>query len=261
MKKKQLVIALAIIGVLCAAFLGSGDYAVKTNMSEPSNSLSTVNENGLKPAEIAPGASESEKAVKKTADNSADKTVEKTDQPPVSAAPSPASRDRYLTDPVPAGKPQPVEWRDAAVNNDKKLTCTLTVSCATILDNMQHFNKDKLEVLPEDGIIYPRQTVIFYEGESVFNILQREMKKKKIHLEFEATPVYNSNYIEGINNLYEFDCGELSGWIYKVNGWLPNYGCSRYMLQDGDIIEWLYTCDLGRDVGEERLAGFQGRGK
>ena len=62
--------------------------------------------------------------------------------------------------------------------------------------------------------------------------------------------MYNSHYIEGINNLYEFDCGELSGWMYSVNGWYPNYGCSRYQVQDGDVIEWHYTCDLGEDLGQ-----------
>ncbi len=67
-------------------------------------------------------------------------------------------------------------------------------------------------------------------------------------MEFEDTPIYNSAYIEGIANLYEFDCGELSGWMYKVNGWFPNYGCSRYQLKAGDKVEWVYTCDLGVDV-------------
>ena len=68
-------------------------------------------------------------------------------------------------------------------------------------------------------------------------------------LEFENTPIYNSAYIEGIGNLYEFDCGELSGWMYQVNGWFPNYGCSRYQLKEGDQVQWVYTCDLGADVG------------
>ena len=62
----------------------------------------------------------------------------------------------------------------------------------------------------------------FYEGETVFHVLLRETKKNKIHFEFVNTPVYNSAYIEGIGNLYEFDCGELSGWMYCVNGWYPN---------------------------------------
>lgn len=159
-------------------------------------------------------------------------------------------KDKYLTDPVPEGKPVPVEPQDTKVT-DKSMTCTLSVSCATILDNMKDLDKEKIELVPEDGVIFKATEVTFYEGESVFNVLQREMKKNKIHMEFVNTPLYNSAYIEGINNLYEFDCGELSGWMYKVNGWFPNYGCSRYQLKEGDVIEWVYTCDLGRDVGDQ----------
>lgn len=60
-------------------------------------------------------------------------------------------------------------------------------------------------------------------------------------------------YVEGINNLYEFDCGQLSGWMYNVNGWFPNYGCSKYTVQDGDVINWVYTCNLGKDVGDNSM--------
>ncbi len=158
-------------------------------------------------------------------------------------------KDKYLTDPVPAGKPIPVEWQDVEIDTNTVYHCKLSVHCNTILDNMDIFNKDKMEVLPLDGVILPLTEVEFYKGESVFNVLLREMKRHKIHMEFVMTPMYNSVYIEGIHNLYEFDTGELSGWMYKVNNWFPNYGASRYQLKDGDIVEWVYTCDLGRDVG------------
>ena len=68
-------------------------------------------------------------------------------------------------------------------------------------------------------------------------------------MEASFTPMYNSYYIKGINNLYEFDCGDGSGWMYRVNGWYPNYGVSRYALRDGDVIEFRYTCELGDDIG------------
>lgn len=158
-------------------------------------------------------------------------------------------KDKYLTDPVPTGKPKPVEWQDVTIEKDTPLSASLSVTAKTILNNMHLFNEDKLEVLPADGVIYSKQTVTFYQGESVFDVLLREMKANKIHMEFVMTPIYNSHYVAGINNLYEFDCGELSGWMYKVNGWFPNYGASRYQLQDGDVIDWVYTCDLGRDIG------------
>lgn len=157
-------------------------------------------------------------------------------------------KDKYLTDPVPEGKPLPVEPQDATIS-DKALSCTISISCSTILEHMAWLDPEKVELVPEDGWILEPTTVTFYEGESVFNVLLRTCKQNKIHMEFENTPIYNSAYIEGINNLYEFDCGQLSGWMYKVNEWFPNYGCSRYQLKDGDVICWVFTCDLGVDVG------------
>lgn len=157
-------------------------------------------------------------------------------------------KDKYLTSAVPKGKPIPVEPEDVEISSSE-YTCYLTIKCDSILDNLEWLDPEKVELIPEDGIIFPRTEVAFYDGESVFNILSREMKKNKIHMEFVNTPMYNSAYIEGIHNLYEFDCGELSGWMYKVNEWFPNYGCSRYLLKENDDIVWVYTCNLGIDVG------------
>lgn len=99
-------------------------------------------------------------------------------------------------------------------------------------------------------------TVTFSEGESVFDVLQRTCRERGIHMESSWTPIYNSAYVEGIANLYEFDVGSQSGWMYKVNGWFPNYGCSRYALQQGDEICWMYTCvGLGEDIGGGYAAG------
>ncbi|MEL7650126.1 MAG: DUF4430 domain-containing protein [Sedimentibacter sp.] len=137
----------------------------------------------------------------------------------------------------------------------KELKCTLSVDCKTILDNMDRLNPEKEDILPEDGIIYGAREVVFYQGETVFDVLLREMKNNRIHMEYSMNPLYNSDYIEGIGNFYELDCGELSGWVYLVNGKSPNYGSSQYKLSENDVIQWRYTCDLGRDVG----AAFDGK--
>ena len=158
-------------------------------------------------------------------------------------------KDKYNTDPVPEGKPKPVEPEEQEVQKEKKYTCTFSIECSTILNNLEQLDPEKLEMVPSGGVILKKTTVTFYEGESVFDVLQRLCKEKGIHLESSWTPIYNSAYIEGIHNLYEFDCGALSGWMYKVNGWYPNYGCSRYQLKAGDTVEWRYTCDLGNDIG------------
>ena len=131
------------------------------------------------------------------------------------------------------------------------MACTVSISCQTLAEQPEKLKAEKRELVPEDGWLLEPETVEFYEDESVFDVLLRETKNHKIHMEYSETPLYQSAYIEGIGNLYEFDAGETSGWVYSVNGWFPNYGCSQYKLADGDVIEWSYTYELGRDVGAE----------
>ena len=164
-------------------------------------------------------------------------------------------KDQYMTDPIPEGKPDPVELQDTTVDTATTHTCTFSISCETILDNMDKCVESKRFLVPADGIIFPTTEVEFSEGESVFDVLQRVCRDNAIHMESSWTPLYNSAYIEGIGNLYEFDAGSLSGWMYAVNDWFPNYGCSLYQVQDGDVIRWVYTCDLGADVGGGQAAG------
>ena len=129
---------------------------------------------------------------------------------------------------------------------------SIQIRCDTILGNMDDLTPGKAEFVPSNGIILPMVEVPFYENETVFEVLNRICKKANIQIEYSWTPLYGSYYIEGINHLYEFDCGEQSGWMYKVNEWFPNYGCSSYYVEDGDIIVWCYTCNgLGLDVGCE----------
>ncbi len=129
-------------------------------------------------------------------------------------------------------------------------TCTIQIRCGTILDNMGNLTAGKDRYVPSNGIILATSSVEFTDGETVFDVLKRVCSYAGIQLEYSYTPLYESYYIEGINNLYEFDCGPQSGWMYKVNGWFPNYGCSGYKLKDGDNIVWTYTCNgLGADVG------------
>ncbi|MBQ4516753.1 MAG: DUF4430 domain-containing protein [Clostridia bacterium] len=134
-----------------------------------------------------------------------------------------------------------------ATDYSEKLYCTLSVSCKSVLDNIEKLKDSKKEIIPENGIIFAETKVEFFENESVFDVLNREMKNNKIQFEFVQTPMYNSVYIEGIGNLYEFDCGDTSGWLYRVNGIKPNFGCSQYQLKNGDKVEIYYSCNFFED--------------
>lgn len=143
-----------------------------------------------------------------------------------------------------------VEQSTEGEEETSSLTCTIKIVCDTILDNMENLTAGKEGYVPSSGTILGTTSVSFSEGETVFEVLQRVCDSADIQLEYSYTPMYESYYIEGINHLYEFDCGNESGWMYKVNGWFPNYGCSQYTLEDGDTIVWCYTCNgLGADVG------------
>lgn len=145
------------------------------------------------------------------------------------------------------------EWEQTEIQEQsetKTSQCTIEIRCDTVLDNMENLSDGKEAYIPENGCILSSSTVDFTEGETVFDILERVCSYAGIQLEYSWSPVYDSYYIEGMNHLYEFDCGNESGWMYKVNGWYPNYGCSAYTLNDGDAIVWTYTCNgLGADVG------------
>lgn len=137
-------------------------------------------------------------------------------------------------------------------NEGTQNLCTITIRCDTVFDNLEKLAEAKIPYVPENGEILPVTTVEFTPGETVFDVLNQVCQAADIQIEYSWTPLYDSYYIEGINHLYEFDCGVESGWMYKVNDWFPNYGCSAYELQGGEEIVWCYTCvGLGADVGEE----------
>ena len=135
----------------------------------------------------------------------------------------------------------------------ESMTVTMSIRCDTILKNYNDLDKQlrSENFVPADGVILPTTKYVLREGDTVFSVFDRAVRHEHIQTEYQGADAnrYGTVYIQGINYLYEFSCGPLSGWMYRVNGEFPNKGCSDYKLSDGDFIEWVYTCDLGRDVG------------
>lgn len=147
------------------------------------------------------------------------------------------------------------------------VTCTIEIECKTILNNLGNLRPEKKAFLPKDGYILKETTVSVAEGSTVFDVLKLVCKqntcpekctycrKSGIQLEYIYTPGYDSEYIRGIHQLYEKDCGTQSGWMYSVNGVFPNYGVNKYTVKNGDNIKLRYTCNgFGEDLG----ASFMG---
>ncbi len=215
-------IALAVGGVLVAVLLavllwrmGGAPEGEPLPSPEPSLSVSAV----------------------PTPEASASPTPEASASPSASPAPGPEAEPSPTASPT----PQPSEAPAA-------LSCSISIRCDTILDNLDLLDPEKTELVPSGGVLLSLSEVTFEEGESAFDLLKRVCQDEGVHLEFSITPGYGSAYIEGIGNLYEFDCGERSGWLYQVNGQAPDRACSEYLLQTDDKVEFLYSCDWGQDL-------------
>lgn len=149
---------------------------------------------------------------------------------------------------APESNPQPEPPK--AQPDDSQITCTMTIRCDSILEHMEDLVPEKQPLIPADGILYTGKDLTIEAGSTVFDLLAREVRDAKLHMEFSRSALYDSVYVEGIGNLYEFDCGPLSGWMYKVNGGFPDHGCSQQKLADGDLVEWVYVCEYNGEVGQ-----------
>lgn len=143
----------------------------------------------------------------------------------------------------------------------KTVSCTVEIECRTIYNNLDELRPEKKAFLPKSGVILRQKSFTVPEGSTVFDVIKKACaesvctdnctycRKSGIQIEYVYTAGYDSEYIRGIHQLYEKDCGSGSGWMYSVNGVFPNYGVNKYTVKNGDVIKFLYTCDLGDDVG------------
>ena len=125
---------------------------------------------------------------------------------------------------------------------EEKQECEFVISCASILD------KEIKRQLPKDGIIFS-DNIEITEDKSAYDLLKQVTRANKIQIEVSETPLYESVYIEGIDNIYEFDYGTTSGWTYRVNGVAPDIGANKYIVKNGDKIEFIYVTEWQSDIG------------
>lgn len=198
------------------------------------------------------GAGSGEKAAPK--DNTA---VEKKSVPKKRNASKPGAGSGAKRTPKADGKPQKKKAPEADVGSEKKsvpgtdaaeqkkdtIQCTISIRCSALKDRRETLEDRLLPYVPENGVILSAVKVRVAVKSSVYDVLSAVCKAKKIALDAEYTPLYDSYYVRGINHLYEMDAGDRSGWLYTVNRKKPDVGASAYQLSDGDSIVWSYSCD------------------
>ena len=71
---------------------------------------------------------------------------------------------------------------------------------------------------------------------------------------------YIRSVTKGNVTLGQFDKGENSGWLYKVNGKTPSVGIADYKLKPGDAVTLYYTNDWTKESGTGSWSGGGGGG-
>lgn len=131
-------------------------------------------------------------------------------------------------------------YKESAVSGSD-MTVTMSVRCDTIT-GMEKVN----DYIPDDGVIMDTAEFTVSEGDTVYDVLLEASKTRGLPIDNRGAR--GAAYIAAINYLYEFDYGDLSGWMYRVNGEFPDVGCQSCRVSDGDTIEWLYTTNIGKDL-------------
>ncbi len=134
------------------------------------------------------------------------------------------------------------DYYTATTATGETVTASISIRCDVIKGEAPH--------VPDDGVVLEEVEITLPEGSTSYDLLVEACKANKLHLDKEAS-AFGSAYVKGMANIYEFDFGELSGWMYCVNDHYSDIGAGEYKLKDGDHIQWHYTKELGRDLGSE----------
>lgn len=125
---------------------------------------------------------------------------------------------------------------------EKQSTCTISINAQRIHAS-KRANDSVKALVPGSGYLLNPTTVNIEKGDAVKDVLVRISRENGIVLSAKG-----DSYIAGIGGIFEFDGGPRSGWMYSVNGVFPNVACNEKDVAKGDVIQWKYTLNLGKDL-------------
>ena len=124
------------------------------------------------------------------------------------------------------------------------ISCTIEIRCDNATARKDSItNQGIRDSIPDDGTILEVTTYTGKEGFTVYDVLAAVTAAHNPVIPIVANA--DRSYVSSINNLSEKNVGPTSGWTYRVNGVLPMMAANQYKVKDGDVIKWIYVCQLG----------------
>ena len=124
------------------------------------------------------------------------------------------------------------------------ISCTIEIRCDNATARKDTITNPGIrDAIPDDGTILEVTTYTGNEGFTVYDVLAAVTAAHNPVIPIVANA--DRSYVSSINNLSEKNVGPTSGWTYRVNGVLPMMAANQYKVKDGDVIKWIYVCQMG----------------
>lgn len=237
--KRKLSLALAVI-LIISIFAGCAAQKAETDSTKDDTTITqTVS---AETEQTSQKGNESETTDKQVEDTT-DKTTESNS---ASSASKEKEKEKEKTTSKSSGAAKTTQKKttQATAKTTKKpestvSTCTLTIECTAVLDNMSSLKAGHEKYVPDDGYILSNKKMTVSKGNTVYDVLKEACSENGIRL--TASNSTFGIYVSGINNIDEKDCGKNSGWTYWVNGNMPMVTCGKYTVNNGDEIKFSYV--------------------
>lgn len=235
--KRKLSLALAVI-LIISIFAGCSVQKAETDSTKDDTTITqTVS---AETEQTSQKGNESE-TTDKQVENTTDKTTESNS---ASSASKEKEKEKATSKSSGAAKTTQKKTTPTTAKTTKKpestvSTCTLTIECTAVLDNMSSLKAGHEKYVPDDGYILSNKKMTVSKGDTVYNVLKEACSENGIRL--TASNSTFGIYVSGINNIDEKDCGKNSGWTYWVNGNMPMVTCGKYTVNNGDEIKFSYV--------------------
>lgn len=244
-KKKIIIILVCILAVLVGMFAVSaavkndgkneGDKSLSAESSQSQQSESTALDSSVSGSDKneAKGADENEK----TQGGGEVNTSQNSNKNGLSGSKAQGAQNsdnKNNNSPEKTTQKKP-ERTTAKETQKQNITVSISITCKNAVSYVNSHEDCKADV-PQSGYFLKSTGFTVKNGSTVFDVLKKACSENSISLSYSSP-----SYITGIGGLYEKDCGGGSGWMYRVNGNAPTKGANKYVLKDGDTIEWYYV--------------------
>lgn len=235
--KRKLSLSLAVI-LIISIFAGCSAQKEETDSTKDDTTITqTVS---AETEQTSQKGNESE-TTDKQVENTTDKTTESNS---ASSASKEKEKEKTTSKSSGAAKTTQKKTTPTTAKTTKKpestvSTCTLTIECTAVLENMSSLKAGHEKYVPDDGYILSNKKMTVSKGDTVYDVLKEACSENGIRL--TASNSTFGIYVSGINNIDEKDCGKNSGWTYWVNGNMPMVTCGKYTVNNGDEIKFSYV--------------------